>query len=74
MMISDAKMSFNNFNVVLLTLKQYIFSDFFFNQNVNVSKKSVDLCMKFNENLSRVKINQHFIDVLYTLLQDLYFL
>jgi len=30
--------------------------------------------MKFNENLSRVRISQHFKDISHTLLQDLYFL
>jgi len=74
MMISNVKMNLNSFNVISLMFEQHIFNRFFLNQNINISKKSVDLCMKFDKNLSKVRISQHFKDILHTLLQDLCFL
>jgi len=71
MMTNNVKMSLNSFNVASLMFEQCIFSRFSLSQNVNISKKFIDLCVKFDRNLSRVKISWCFKNDSHTLLQDL---
>jgi len=70
-MINDAQMCLYYFCIILLKLQKCRFDDFSFDENIDDDEKSVNLHMKLNENVSRVKIKQHFTDILYTLLQDL---